>query len=146
MVWVIVGKVFGMVFCETSGRIPTSNKEVGCLTSPLCRWLLDVCGPAGLLRIFGKRSILSLSGSFLHGLGVDPGPAFTTNPAFRVAVEFGPPVFRDEMSFDTIWSGPPASTGELQICFWKPRTTIQRALLELGVRSLIGLFLVNLCF
>ena len=48
-------------------------------------------------------------------------------------------------NFEAIWSGPRASTGELQKCFWKPRTTIRSALLELGVRSLLSLFLGNPC-
>ena len=82
----VFGKVFSMVFGEISGRTPSSNKEIGCLTSSLCRWLLDMWGRAGLLWFFGKCSIWDPSGSFSHDLGVDPGPPFTTKPAFREVI------------------------------------------------------------
>ena len=45
-------EVFGRVFGKILGIIPNSNKKFNCPTSSLCRWLLDVWGPGGLLLFF----------------------------------------------------------------------------------------------
>ena len=96
-------------------------------------------GPSWLALVLRNIFDFDPLGTVFTWSWCDPGPAFTTKPAFCVVVWFGLPVFRDEMTnFEAIWSGPPASTGELQMCLWKPRTTIQSALLELGVRSLLS--------
>ena len=133
-----------MVFGEISGRVQTRIWVSHISPMSLAA---TYAGPSWLALVL--RNILDFDplGSVFAWSWCGPGPAFTTKPAFCVVVWFGLPVFRDERTnFEAIWSGPLASTRELQMSLWKPRTSIQSAFLELGVRSLLSLFLVNPLF